>query len=94
LTTKSLIYNNNYRPHQEPDEKPLAFVQSPAYHADVNAGKSNDAIEEVENEDFSENEDDANIQGGGQNLSEAEQHQRSNSVSHKADSSSNDDDVT
>jgi hypothetical protein len=36
-------------------------MQSPAYHADVNAGRSNDAIEEVENEDFSENEDDANI---------------------------------
>jgi hypothetical protein len=66
-------------------------MQSPHYQADIHAGRSNDRIEEAEDEDFSENEDDANIQGGDKNLSEAEQHQRNNSVSRKADSSSNDD---
>ena len=39
----------------------MAFIQSPSYQADINAGRSNDVIEEVGGEDFSENVDDVDI---------------------------------
>jgi hypothetical protein len=60
-------------------------MQSPAYHADEHAGRSNYVIQEDEEENLSENEDDANMEVGSQNLGGGGQLQGSNPHSHKDD---------